>query len=79
MMVLQRDVLVECNALELKGAYLGQTAPKVVQKCTEALGGVLFLDEAYALGGTDEFSQVQYTTHSFNALTSSRRKPCAPY
>jgi hypothetical protein len=59
--ILPRDVFVEKNALELKGQYLGQTAPRVKDAVAEAMGGCLFLDEAYALaadgyGRTDSFS-----------------------
>ena len=37
------------NILELKGAYTGQTAPKVKAAVADALGGALFLDEAYSI------------------------------
>merc|ERR1711939_218801 len=47
--VLQSDNCVEMNALELMGEYCGQTAPKVKNAFERASGGVLFLDEAYAL------------------------------
>ena len=43
--ILKRDAFVECNALSLKGKYVGQTAPKVQFKVREAMGGCLFLDE----------------------------------
>ena len=48
--VLKRDVFVECNALELKGEYVGHTAPKVVGTVRSALGGCLFLDEVSTSG-----------------------------
>ena len=42
--------------------YLGQTAMKTAEVCEKATGGVLFIDEAYALGGDD------YGTESINTL-----------
>lgn len=44
------DNVVECSATDLIGEYVGQTGPKVVGKFDEALGQVLFIDEAYRLG-----------------------------
>ncbi|KAI1773874.1 P-loop containing nucleoside triphosphate hydrolase protein [Hypoxylon cercidicola] len=43
--------VVECSTTEIIGEYIGQTGPKVQKKFTEALGKVLFIDEAYRLGG----------------------------
>merc|ERR1719171_2314250 len=54
--VLKKGVFVERNALELKGEYCGQTAPKIKEIFDMALGGCLFLDEAYALANGDKFS-----------------------
>ena len=53
--ILPRDNFVEKNGLDLKGQYVGSTAPKVKKIIKEAMGGCLFLDEAYALseGGND--------------------------
>merc|ERR1719160_527236 len=54
--VLKSDVFIERNALELKGEYCGQTAPKIRELFEMANGGCLFLDEAYALASGDKFS-----------------------
>jgi AAA+ superfamily predicted ATPase len=56
--ILPRDAFVERNALVLKGQYVGQTAPTVVEAVRDAMGGCLFIDEAYALcdRGGDKFS-----------------------
>jgi hypothetical protein len=49
--LLTKNVFVERNALELKGTHIGWTCPQVKEMVHAALGGCLFLDEAYALAG----------------------------
>jgi hypothetical protein len=52
--VLPQGHLVECDRSELVAGYLGQTAIKTSEVIARAIGGALFIDEAYALA-SDEF------------------------
>lgn len=47
--ILEKGHIVEADRQALVAGYVGQTAIKTKSKIDEALGGVLFIDEAYAL------------------------------
>jgi stage V sporulation protein K len=49
--ILSRGHFVETDRSGMVGGYVGQTALKVQKVVSEAIGGVLFIDEAYALAG----------------------------
>lgn len=51
--VLPTGQLIETDRSGLVAEYAGQTGPKTNQKVDEALGGVLFIDEAYGLVGSE--------------------------
>ncbi len=57
--ILERGNLVECDRQSLVGGYVGQTAIKTNEMLNKAMGGVLFIDEAYALseGGENDFGK----------------------
>jgi SpoVK/Ycf46/Vps4 family AAA+-type ATPase len=57
--LLERGHVVETGREGLIAGYVGQTALKTKEKLDEANGGVLFIDEAYALsdGGQNDFGK----------------------
>lgn len=57
--VLQKGHIIECERADLVGEYIGHTAQKTKEQIKKALGGVLFIDEAYSLarGGEKDFGK----------------------
>ena len=62
--VVRSGHLVEASRADLVAGYVGQTALKVQAVVDKALGGVLFIDEAYALarGDTQDFGEEAVAT-----------------
>jgi len=54
MEILPTSNVIECSRASLVGKYMGET-PKIVNKmCDKAMGGILFIDEAYTIGGDND-------------------------
>ena len=65
---LKYDKVISVKRDDLVAGYLGQTALKTKKKIDEALGGVLFIDEAYSLG--DREGRDSYSKEAIDTLTS---------
>ena len=61
---LQGGELIEAERADLVGEYIGHTAQKTKKLLERALGGVLFIDEAYSLarGGENDFGKESIDT-----------------
>ncbi|WP_425447517.1 AAA family ATPase [Dethiothermospora halolimnae] len=59
MRVLEKGHLIEIERADIVGEYIGHTALKVRQQVKKAMGGILFIDEAYSLarGGEKDFGK----------------------
>ncbi len=65
--------LVETTRADLVSQYIGETAQKTMQKIRAALGGVLFIDEAYALvRDTDDLFGVEAVDTLVKAMEDNR-------
>lgn len=52
--ILKKNTFKKVTRSDLIAGYLGQTALKTSKVINEAIGGVLFIDEAYALGNAEK-------------------------
>ena len=52
--ILNKNIFKKVTRADLIAGYLGQTAIKTKDVVKESLGGVLFIDEAYALGNSEK-------------------------
>lgn len=50
---IKQNKLIEASSKDLVAEYVGQTAPKTMAVIERALGGVLFVDEAYSLASEE--------------------------
>ena len=66
--IIQKPKLVSVNGNELMGMYMGQTAPTVRALFKQASGGLLFIDEAYALTSGPNSCETSYGYEAVNEL-----------
>lgn len=59
MNILEKGHTIEVERADLVGEYIGHTAQKTRQQISRAIGGILFIDEAYSLarGGAKDFGK----------------------
>lgn len=62
--IIKENKLIEVERKDLVSGYIGQTAQKTAEVIEKAMGGVLFIDEAYSLayGSSNDFGREAITT-----------------
>ncbi len=69
------DRVVEVRGVELKGSYLGQTKDRVLKAFQDSRGGVLIIDEAYALQTHDHVGGDSFATEAIDTLVGQAQLP----
>lgn len=72
--VITKGQLVEVNRKDLVSEFVGKTAKQVDEKVKEAMGGVLFIDEAYSLCKDDNDSFGKEAVDALVPLLENHRK-----
>jgi SpoVK/Ycf46/Vps4 family AAA+-type ATPase len=66
--VLERGHMTETDRQGLVAGFVGQTAIKTTERVEESMGGVLFIDEAYALTNSGRGSQGDFGDEAIQTL-----------
>ena len=65
---IKQNKLIEVSSKDLVGEYVGQTAPKTMAVVEKAMGGLLFIDEAYTLASGSGSNSNPYNEEAIATL-----------
>ena len=74
---LHNDTFIVAKRSDLIGKYLGQTANKTQEVIDKALGGVLFIDEVYSLGNSE--NKDSYAKECIDTINLNMSRTDAPW